>query len=473
MSRRKLPATKPLAIWCAIGLILAACARGGTTTEASPPTPSATRGQPAATEAPSETPKPSAIPAQSPTPTNTPFLSPTPEPPLVGPLVAIVSDTAKPTMYILDMTLGFSRRLQFEGGLIVQAQWIGDGCQLYVTLLDTSQPSLEPPYTDIYKVVRTDLEGNILEEVFTYPQFREVGGERDVWRTSTAISPTGDWLASVVKSGDFWNQQLESVDVEVISTRNEGQRYVLTDGGDAAHIAWSPDGTRLAFDDRDAAGVRQFYVANLDGTGKVQVTHFTEAYPDVPYADSGLTLSDPVWSPDGRLLAFSYKLTDEGPLRTGSVWIVSATGDRQIQVIPEGLPEEPVKEWLGTIIGWSEDSARLALNIGLIPQDGGEYITTVYWIDAVSGSAFHVLNGSEVPKGYIDQVFTAGGINTLATRTGAGSWDLYLYDSLTGSLEYVPVQNQPDIRQLLRIIESPYNFPGEAACKAQADIQAP
>src|ERR1700687_153366 len=59
--------------------------------------------------------------------------------------------------------------------------------------------------------------------------------------------------------------------------------------------SWSPDGTRLVFNGRNAAGtVRQIYVMNADGSGS-----------HVLFSDPGYLDFEPGYSPDGSLLIFA------------------------------------------------------------------------------------------------------------------------------------------------------------------------
>jgi Tol biopolymer transport system component len=57
-------------------------------------------------------------------------------------------------------------------------------------------------------------------------------------------------------------------------------------------IAWSPDGSELAFlSDAESSGQLQLYVASVTSGSARQLTHFTRS------------LADPQWSPDGKTLA--------------------------------------------------------------------------------------------------------------------------------------------------------------------------
>ena len=80
--------------------------------------------------------------------------------------------------------------------------------------------------------------------------------------------------------------------------------YVMgVDGGGEERLGsgfgpvWSPDGTKIAFNDRAPSEWSDLYVMNADGTGRLNLT-----------AGSGWTCHmawPPTWSPDGSRIAFT------------------------------------------------------------------------------------------------------------------------------------------------------------------------
>jgi len=436
-----------LTICCTVGLIMVACAQ--IPADSTPPITSPT---PDPTSQGSE----NNLTFESVVPPASPTQPPVADVPMEGPLVTIVNLADRSgALHMLNAREGLVRRLEFEGGHPIQVQWTASGCQLYVTLRDVI------PSSDSYKIVHTDLEGNILEEVIKYSLVIQSGEEGDIWRVAPTLSPTGDWLASVYVSGELGIGG-EISKIEVLSTHHGQERHVLGSGGSAGYFAWSPDGQRLAYSDRDAAGIRQLYVSDLDGTDKVQLTYFTEPDLDIPEAIGGLSFSTPVWSPDGRLLAFHYRLTDESSFTTGAVWIVSSLEDKQVQVAPENLPHV----W---ITGWSDDSSHLAFYVRR-RQDGGGGDDAVFWTSATDGTVWHVLDSSQLPEQRISWTFPVGGIQVVGIHPGGSVY--YLYDSNNETLKKIPYPIS-DRMVHFEPYASPNDFPGETACKDQADTQAP
>ena len=111
-------------------------------------------------------------------------------------------------------------------------------------------------------------------------------------------------------------------------------RHRLTTGGESMAPVWSPDGRKLAYHGtRD--GNLDLFVAAADGTAEARVT-------DDPGADWS-----PAWSPDGTKLLFTSD-------RSGNddVWVVAATGGSATR-----LTENPAADQVPV---WSPDGKRIA-----------------------------------------------------------------------------------------------------------------
>jgi len=117
---------------------------------------------------------------------------------------------------------------------------------------------------------------------------------------SPNISPDGKNILFTRTWADRMNDQQVS---NLWLADVEGKRIRLLTSGNWRDTApvWSPDGKRLAFlSDRD--GTTQLYVMWLDTREVAQLTHLERA-------PSGLA-----WSPDGKKIAFTAFLPDENPI---------------------------------------------------------------------------------------------------------------------------------------------------------------
>ena len=141
---------------------------------------------------------------------------------------------------------------------------------------------------------------------------------------------------------------------DVFAIRPDGTGLVrLTQGtaGELGSVAWSPDGTRIAFAS-NRTGDDELFVMNSDGTGMVQIT-------DVPGVD-GL----PSWSPDGRRIAFVS-------MRSGSLSMYSASVDGSDVVM---LTDGTLPAWSpdGATIAYAKDEGDGDLDLWLIDSDGSD-----------------------------------------------------------------------------------------------------
>ncbi len=163
------------------------------------------------------------------------------------------------------------------------------------------------------------------------------------------ISPDGRRVVYtrswVDKMNDRWESEIWMVNADGSRSRQ------LVDGSSPR---WSPDGTRLAFLDRDDDDNTQIFVRWMDDEGAVsQVTRLTESPSNLE------------WSPDGRQLVFTMRVPAEES--SSNNWAISLPR-------PEGAKwtaNPRIVERLvyrGDRRGYLEESFQQIL---LVPADGG------------------------------------------------------------------------------------------------------
>lgn len=119
------------------------------------------------------------------------------------------------------------------------------------------------------------------------------------------ISPDGSKIAYVRRSGDIMTDWMRS-SIWLIDTRSGEQAPLAAGPGSHSQPLWSPDGKRLAYVSTAEGGAAQLFVRWLASGESVRIT----GLPDSP--------SSLAWSPDGRQIAYTMFVPGEG-LRLGSL----------------------------------------------------------------------------------------------------------------------------------------------------------
>lgn len=124
-------------------------------------------------------------------------------------------------------------------------------------------------------------------------------------------SPDGTEIALTCSKG----VDIGSADIYIAKT-DDTQRWMnLTNNGGERYdsfLGWSPDGQQIVFD----LDLQNLAVINANGSG--EITHLTRDLP--------LRTGSAVWSPDGRLIAFSASSKDSNDYTPTMIYIVHADG---------------------------------------------------------------------------------------------------------------------------------------------------
>ncbi len=268
------------------------------------------------------------------------------------------------------------------------------------------------------------------------PTSDAAGAEQAVWAIAAAggaprklgvgsgpaVSPKGDVVA-FVQRGQIWFAGLPGTPAAA---------QVLRARGSARALAWSPDGSRLAF--VSGRGDHAF-VGVLDAASKALV-----------WLDPSLDNDEaPVWSPDGARVAFIRRPTVRDrvifhPEREGQPWSIRvadpATGaSREVWRAAEGRGSvfQPVE--FGPQLEWTADD-RLAFpwerdgwkHLYSVAAPGGEAALLTpgeFEVDDVSyapdgRSAVVSSNQDDIDRRHLWRVSTAGGKPPLALAPGRG-----------------------------------------------------
>jgi Tol biopolymer transport system component len=152
--------------------------------------------------------------------------------------------------------------------------------------------------------------------------FTNLTGSLDKQQAFNAdVSPDGKWIAFLLIQNRKIHLMLVSADGATVKQLADVSPNVPIESSEVttASVDWSPDGRKLAFsilmERTDTINNDDIYVINADGSGLTNLTnHVAED-------------RQPVWSPDGKYIAFISERTGES-----DIWIMNADGSNLLNL---------------------------------------------------------------------------------------------------------------------------------------------
>jgi Tol biopolymer transport system component len=272
-------------------------------------------------------------------------------------------------------------------------------------------------YTDIYLL--SAIDGQVLD--------RLVKGERSggleslrYFKSSLAWSPDGTKIAFVAKSGGGDALYLLRVENRKVLKKYRFPLDLI------ASPHWSPGGDRIAFSGLKDGTSDLYYVEIETGI----LSRLTEdRYDD----------AEPVWSPDGDRIAFSSDRPSEDQSQSDTTFnygdynlfvIDVDSGETKPVVVVEGQQRSPT---------WSPEGEKICYS----SDENG--INNLYVFDLTSSESFPI---TDVIGGCFTPAWSADGKRLAFSYFQRGGWDLYvLKDPLNRRLEVDQLEPTPFVLQ--------------------------
>ena len=334
------------------------------------------------------------------------------------------TDRNETQLYLVDLAGGMPRALTPGRKVVAAPHWAPDGRTLAF---------MSPDSAGLMQVWLLPMNGGEARKLTAHPggveqySWRPDGGAiaygaededpkregEEKFKTTFEVGAQDIILRKPIRPQHIWVMPVNGGDAKRVTSGTWTLEFVLPPGSPPSGLSWSSDGTKIAFAQ-----------AVAPESGKLDSTHI--AIVDVATgAVTALTPArmfenNPVWSPDGRTIAYWQPRDGKGVLGyENEVYVVSATG---------GTGKSLTRAIDRNLFGaeWMPDGTSLLVA-------GNDRTSTGVWIQPLEGAARRVDFGDLVVNGafgYDITVAKTGALVFAATSPTRPS-ELYVMDTPT------------------------------------------
>lgn len=213
---------------------------------------------------------------------------------------------------------------------------VGGGSPITLAASDANElfPAWSPNGSRIAYAVKTEDGYDLVVTAADGSSSQPINGDISVHVQATSSRPNLAWSPDGTQIA-FMAHGAEGIDIYLASTDGSGIAPLVEGPADDLFPVWSPDGSQIAFTSKQGGRFLNIYIVGLDGGEPVPVTNLQG---DSQYA---------AWSPDGSQIAFSARVGENV-----DVYLINANGRnlRRLTYLP-GEERAP---------SWSSDGSRIA-----------------------------------------------------------------------------------------------------------------
>jgi eukaryotic-like serine/threonine-protein kinase len=255
-------------------------------------------------------------------------------------------DSIRFDLFVVPTTGGKPRQLTHENNMIGGLAWLPDGSGL----LYSSGRGDTMPYLPTLALWRVSLDDGSVRQV--------TSGENSY--IAPDVAKNGTIVAARMRlQTDIWRYPIDGAPAD-----NVGRGVRITrQTGSVLTPTVSPGDTEVAFLS-DRGGHANLWVINVESGERRQITF---------ERDPTVAVGVPVWSPDGRAIAFVY--TRGNPGLTFGVWLVDPDGSNLRQLANPALGPAWSHDGRWVYFSTRGDIANADIVLKKIPVEGGSAIT--------------------------------------------------------------------------------------------------